>query len=294
MAGSKLLSLVSSASVLLCAACTQAGETLTPGDSSAEPEADLATQIDPPMPDYAALLAAQPKIVPHDRSIEPSEPPPSDAKAIGQLWIDRLTKRDALDGIGFSGDGPDASARLIDTRMARGEFDRWVAANGWTVPRHIAFHFIDPLSYPSVSASAQPRVRVWPAQTGRTGLQNMAALHGTVFVRDGCFFVRHSDGKEALAWFLAETGLDVDDEGFLVLVNRITGWTMARVGEKMSWAGPNDLKITDDQKAALFEACGEHPIASVGNPESEERLMVQLPHLRTNTPPPPVPPPPSD
>ena len=289
MARPKTASLVSSVAALLCVACTQAEDGRTPNEPAAERAADFASQIDPPLPDYAALLAAQAPIVPRDRSIEPSEPPPPDAKAIGQTWIDRLRARDALDGIGFSEESEGKLARLIDTRMSREEFDRLVAANGWEVPRHIAFHFVDPVSYPQVSADAKPRIRIWPAQTGRTGMQNMAALSGKVFVRDGCFFVRKSDGTESLAWFLAETGLAQDDEGYLTLIDRRTGWTLARVGEPMTWAGPNALTITDEQKAALFEACGEHPIESVGNPESEERLMVQLPHLREGNPPPPVP-----
>ena len=259
--------------------------------------AGFATQIDPPLPDYARLIEARPEIAARNVSIEPLGEPPPDAKSIGDLWIKRLESRDALDGVGFSEAGPEAFARLLDTRMSRRDFDAWVKANGWDVPRHIAFHFIDALSFPDVTAEARSRIRYWPAQSGRTGMQKMAAWHGKVFVRDGCFFVRKYDGSESLAWFLAETGLDVDDEGFLVLRDRRTGWIVARVGEKMTWAGPNALKITPSQKAELYAACGEHSVASVGNPESEESVMVRYPHLREPMPPhpgtPPAPSPPA-
>jgi hypothetical protein len=133
---------------------------------------------------------------------------------------------------------------------------------------------------PPVSPAARPGIRTWPASQRRTGAQLQALLSGRVVLRDGCFHVQRPDAPEALAWFLAETGLDVDAEGYYILVNRMTGETMARVGEEMHWAGPNAVPTDDPGIAALRQACGPGEIASVGNPESAERMVVRYPHLR--------------
>jgi hypothetical protein len=65
---------------------------------------------------------------------------------------------------------------------------------------------------------------------------------------------------------------------------------MARVGEQMQWAGPNSVPADDAGLDALRRACGSGEVASVGNPQSAERMAVQYPHLRELQ----VPPPPPD
>lgn len=277
--------------ILFAAGCTPVGQegAETPsGDSATEPAAtQFATQIDPPSPDYEHMVVVRPPVNENADLRRPATAPlPANARSIGEEWIARLQARNAVGGWGLAGKGPDGPVTSIDTLFTPPEFDAWVAENGWTVPDWIGWSFVPRLSAPPVSQAAAPRIRYWPANTARTGAQNEAALSGQVLVRDGCFYLRRHDGSEALAWFLAETGLDVDDEGYLVLVDRVTGETRARVGETMTWAGPNaDPK--PEQTRALRAACGEHEVAEVGNPEANERMYVRYPHLRSPVNPPP-------
>lgn len=262
---------------LLPAACS------SPETAQSPVAREYATQIDVATPDYAAMIAATPPPpATPDRlpsSIEPSAPAPANAKAIGDLWVERLQARDALDGYGLSGKSPDGPVELIHVAMAHGDFQALVAQNGWELPRHIRWTFLPSLNVPPVTEAAWPAIRVWPAATRRTGIQNAAALHGRITLRDGCFYVSKADGTEALAWFLAETGLAVDGEGKYVLINRISGEAMARVGEEVIWGGPN-ADPTEAQTAELRSACGDGPVAEVGNPEAAERFYVQAPHTR--------------
>lgn len=263
-----------------CAACS-------PAVGGAEEAAAYATQVDVPSPDYANMIVARPPINLNTDLYRPATAKlPADAKAVGQLWIDRLQAKDAVGGWGLAGKSPDGPVNSIDTALTPPEFDAWVAENSWTMPRHISWRFVPRLEAPAVSAAAAPKIRYWPAYAGRTGAQNQAALGGRVVLRDGCFFLQRHDGSEALAWFLGETGIDVDDEGYLILVNRVTGETAARVGEAVTWAGPN-ADPTPEQSRELRAACGDHPVAEIGNPEATERMYVRYPHLRQNTPPPP-------
>lgn len=269
---------ISIASLALCAGCS--------GSDEAERASDpgYATQLTAPSPDYAAMDFSVPVLAPAEFQRDASEPPPANAKAIGDLWAERLSEADHIGGMGLIGTEPDGAIILMDILLTAKQFDAWVAEQGGDFPRHINLRFQNPLVAPAVTPEAQPLIRYWPASKRRTGLQNMAALGGRIVVSDGCFFYIGWDNPEGelntLAWFLSETGLDVDDEGYLVLVDRNTGHLQARVGEEMGWAGPNPVVIGDEQKAALFEACGEHEIVSVGNPQANEKTYVELPHTR--------------
>lgn len=268
---------------LLATACS------SPEQADPAPVRAYATQIDVASPDYAAILAAlPPPPATPDRlpsTIEPSAPAPANAKAIGDVWVGRLQARDALDGYGLSGKSPDGPVAMIHVAMAFRDFQAWTAQNGWEVPQHIRWSFLPSLNVPPVSEAAWPAIRMWPATTRRTGLQNAAALRGRITLRDGCFYVSKADGTEALAWFLAETGLALDAEGKLTLIDRISGAAMARVGEEVIWGGPN-ADPTTAQSAGLREACGDGPVAEVGNPQAAERFYVQYPHTRSPAPPP--------
>ena len=287
--------------LIMLAACSNAspGEEENPA-AGPSPEPDYATQLDAPSPDYAEL------IVPREDYPEPAEidredtaPMPPNAKAIGDLWVERLQDRNALMGYGLAGKGPDGPIQSIDTLLTAREFDEWVAENGWTMPRHIRWRFQDELHFPRVSEAAENRIRIWPASEARTGWQLEAALGGKVYMRDGCFYVTAlgQSETEELAWFHAETGLDVDDEGYMVLRERSTGEVKARLGEDMTWAGPNYLEQDDPRFAELRKMCGDLPVNGVGNPEANEHMYVRYPHLRepvVNPPPPPPPPPPAE
>lgn len=261
----------------LCLALHACGGTAE-GDGKANgTAAGFATQLDAPAPDYPAIIASE--VLPgpvRDTTIEPTAPPPADAREIGEIWRSRLEARDVLSGLAYAGQGPgEGVVTFFDTLLSRDEFDALVRKNDWKIPAHIRFGFVEKLSHPAVSDAAEDRIRFWPQRAQRTGMQNMAALYGKVFVEDGCFFVTGLDGKTSLAWFLAETGLDVDDGGYLILIDRRTGWTMGRLGEPMSWAGPNP-EPDEEETAELRAACGDHPVANVGNPHSEVRFEAEI------------------
>jgi hypothetical protein len=180
---------------------------------------------------------------------------------------------------------------MIDTGLTRKEFESWSMENGWKVPGHIRWSFVPEMKLPPVSAAAIKSIRFWPASTARTGAQHQALFHGRVELRDGCFFVgQNGQPADKLAWFHAEMGLDVDSAGFFILRERVSGKTMARLGEDMNWGGPATATIDDKAKLALQEACGGGELYVVGSPEASERFRTQHPHLRhPQTPPQPPP-----
>ncbi|KLI63069.1 hypothetical protein AAV99_10130 [Aurantiacibacter marinus] len=263
---------------LIAIAACSAGNGNKPGSDIRQ----YPTQAEAPSPDYAALLSNRPQSVQAESLREPTAPQPADAKELGDLWVARLEERGALMGSGLAGKDEDSPIQSIDTLLTAEEFDTWLADNVWTAPPHIRWYFQQPLIAPSVSEAALAGVRVWPATETRTGWQMEAAFSGRIFLRDGCVFMQgFRDGDpEKLAWFHAETGLDVDAEGYFVLINRVSGEIAARLGETMTWAGPNPLDQDNPQIIAYREACGEFEVEGVGNPEANERLYVIYPHLR--------------
>lgn len=269
--------------LLLCAGCApDAGD-----DKPPEPPAQTySTQTTAPAPDYRQLIA-EAATADGWRERAATAPLPADAKAVGDRWVARLKARGALLGYGLAGKGADGPVSLIDTGLTEAEFDAWVRENGWAVPAHIRWSFVPPLRLPAVSDAARRAIRVWPASTTRTGVQNQALFHGRVELRDGCFYVGElGQPVDRLAWFHAEVGLDVDGEGYLVLRDRVSGQTLARLGETMNWGGPATAEIDPARERALRQACGPAPLHVVGTPEASERFLTQHPHLRSPEPPP--------
>jgi hypothetical protein len=280
----KLLFLLAS-----CAACSPTGG--EPDDRAAAPTPRAyRTQTTAPSPDYRALLRQAAPIDQATRQRDATARLPADAKRIGETWLARLKERDALLGFGLAGKGPDGPVEMIDTGLTRDDFDRWTSENGWRVPGHIRWSFVPALRLPAVGNAAKPAIRIWPASTARTGAQNQALYRGRVELRDGCFFAgEYGKPVDKLAWFHAEMGLDIDAAGFAVLRDRVSGATLARLGEEMNWGGPATAIIPEAAKRALHSACGPGEIYVVGSPQSGERFLAQYPHLRERGDPP-VPP----
>ena len=270
-------------------ACAPAGSDTS--QAGAEPDVEtFATQTEAPTPDYKALLATPPLSVGAWVRREATSAPPANAKAIGEQWVKRLEERNALNGYGLGGKNPDDPVSQIDTGMTENAFTAWAAENGWTVPTHIGWTFVPELQLPRVSEAAREGIRVWPASTSRTGAQNQALLRGRVELRDGCFYGDTGDGTpEKLAFFHEEVGLDVDEEGYYILRDRVSGRTLARIGEQLNWGGPPSAYIPPELEREIQEKCGPGEIFVVGTPESQERFLTQYPHLRNPVPPPPPP-----
>ncbi|GAB5347355.1 hypothetical protein [Alteriqipengyuania sp. 357] len=280
------------ASIALLAACAPAtGEENSPEPPEPGALVSYATQVEAPTPDYAQL-ARQARLdgeayVRRDATT----PPPTNARAIGQAWFDRLEARHALLGAGLGGKGPDGPVTHLDVGMTESQFEKWADEQGWDVPAHISWTFVPAMNLPAVSDAAKPGIRYWPASSARTGAQNEALLSGRVELRDGCFWATQGDGEaDKLAFFHAEIGLDRDAEGYYILTDRVGGQTRARLGEPMSWGGPPSAYIGARAERELREACGDAPILVVGSPESRERFATAYPHTRNpaNPPPPPT------
>jgi hypothetical protein len=269
----------------LCAACSPVGAGAEPAPTAI---ADYATQLTAPAPDYRKLIARPPIMPKGEMRREGVGPLPTDAKAIGETWLERLKAKNALGGYGLAGKGTDGPVNMIDTLLTAREFGAWVKENGWTAPRYLDWGFQPELIRPAVSERAAPAVRLWTQSETRTGIQLEALLGGRVVMKDGCLWYQRDGEPDRIAWLHAETGLDRDAEGYLIFVNRVTGETMARLGEEMTWAGPNQVTAPEWKIKDIQQVCGQAELFSVGNPESGERMMTQHPHLRraTNTPPP--------
>lgn len=274
--------------LFVCAACSSAS-----GAPDKPIDRDLrsyVTQTEAPVPDYSRLLRQVPLAAKGRTHREATARAPRDAKAVGDIWIARLRARDALLGAGLAGKSPSGPANLIDIGLTEPEFVAWTKTNRWQIPNHIRWGFVSKLSVPRVSDAAKNAIRTWPASTARTGLQPQALFQGRIELRDGCFFVvPFGQPANKLAWFHAEMGLDRDKAGYLVLRDRGTGLTRARIGEEMVWGGPPSAVIDLPTKRALQTACGNHEIVVVGSPESRERFLTQYPHLRNPQAPPPPP-----
>lgn len=273
---------------LLCTACaTQpvAPDPVTlpePSPSATVPAPiRYTTQREAPISSYA--VPATPTLPRGEMRREPTARPSADAKAVGQTWIERLTKAGVLGGYGLSGKREDDPVSSISVLMTARDFDAWLAREGWTAPRHIAWSFSHQLFHPRTTPEALAKVRVWPASQTRTGVQNMAALGGRIILEDGCFIIeRGADWGYAppgryLVWFGAETRLVLDDQGYLALMNRADGTLRARIAEDMRWAGPNGPPRDEEAGVAeLRAACGTLPIEFVGNVESATRFNARL------------------
>ncbi len=249
-------------------------------EPATSPNPGYATQLRAPAPDYASLIAGPPVPARGELRREGRGKLPADAVAIGRAWIDRLEARRVLGGHGLAGKSADGPVIAIDTLLTAREFDAWTRTSGWSPPPHISWSFRPELVAPEVSASAAPAVRIWTASDIRTGLQHQALEGGRIVIKEGCLWLQQADRPDRIAWFNAETGIGHDAQGYLVLVNRMTGETMARLGEEMVWAGPNGLQVRERRVAEIRSACGEADLYPVGNPQSAERMLAEHPHLR--------------
>ena len=182
-------------------------------------------------------------------------------------WVERW--REA--GIPF-GFGLDAVRPTLDVRLSltAGEYAAIATANGWDAPpAPIVLEFDPPLPFPAVDPRVASMLRGFAHEEFGTGMQMEALATGRLLLRDGCLKFDDGSGEEKLAVFHRETGVALDDEGRLVLIDRATGAVKARVGERIAFSAPNP--IPERHMIGLTELraqCPGEPF-NVGNPESE-------------------------
>lgn len=255
--------------ILLLSACSPIGE-----KPEAEPDAEWPSILEAEPTDPAPLLAAE-----RDRPLEPAKREATD------LWVgnDRSLRAEIEplanlleeDGV-LAGWGTGGGSAMFDLAVTEAEFDALVAEQGWEIPPYVALTFVHPLQVSALSLAASELVRVMPVEPVRTVFQLEALGQGRIFLENGCLWVGEPEGIRRLAFFHAETGIDVRD-GELVLIDRVTTRTRGRVGEQFSWGAPNPFNEEWEAAKELRAACGDADVTNVGNPEATSLFEARYP-----------------
>jgi hypothetical protein len=200
---------------------------------------------------------------------KPATAPYSQAEleAIAKPWTDRFTAQRLT-----SGWGTDDTYGTIDIMMdvTEAEYGEIAGREGWgPVPAPIKLSFARPLPTPSVDPHIAPMVRIFAQNNRSTGIQLEALGGGRIYMKDGCLYTQtQGDKTEKLAYFHRETGLGLDEQGYLALIDRATGKAKGRLGEMFSWGGPNGVGEDFPMVKELRAQCGNAPLFNAGNPES--------------------------
>jgi hypothetical protein len=199
----------------------------------------------------------------------------AELKALVDPWL----KRFAAERIGSMYSPSPAEGRaVIMMTITAAEYRAIAAREGWgEVPAAIQLGFAKDLPFPRVDPQIAPLLRAFASESQSTGLQMQRGESGRVVLDDGCLRLEAKGRKKGpLAVFHRETGIGLDAQGYLAIIDRGTGKAKGRIGEMWSWAGPNpgtDFDGLEELKAA----CGDGPLYNVGNPESEARFKARHP-----------------
>ena len=175
---------------------------------------------------------------------------------------------------------PSAGTVRFIMPMTEQEYRAIAATQDWPpFPPQLSLEFVRELVIPSVDPRAAKLIRHFANERRPTIMQPEAGFSGRIFIRDGCLRVDYRGSKSALVMFHKETGISVDVEGQLVLIDRRTGASRGRVGDMFEWAGPNEAREDMPEVIALHAACGPDPVINAGNPES---LAVSKARQRRN------------
>ena len=199
----------------------------------------------------------------------------AELKALVEPW----SKRFMEERIGFTYFPFPAEGRAeIMMTITAAEYRAIAARRGWgDVPAPIQLGFAKELPFPRVDPRIAPLLRGFASESQATGLQMQRGEGGWVVLDDGCLRLEVKGGKKGpLAVFHQETGIGLDAQGYLAIIDRRTGNAKGRIGETWSWAGPNPGEEFDGLEE-LKGACGDGPIVNVGNPESEARFKARHP-----------------
>ena len=199
----------------------------------------------------------------------------AELKALVDPWLKRFAE--ARIGYGYSPFPAEGRAEIMMTITAA-EYRAIAARQGWgDVPAPIQLSFARDLPFPRVDPAIAPLLRGFASESQATGLQMQRGESGRVVLDDGCLRLEVKGRKNGpLAVFHRETGISLDAQGYLAIIDRRTGKAKGRIGEMWSWAGPNpgtDFDGLEELKAR----CGDGPIYNVGNPESEARFKARYP-----------------
>ena len=182
-------------------------------------------------------------------------------------WAERFAKTGIVGGYGSDATYGTAEFMLSVTEE---EYREIAAREGWGAPPPaIKLGFAGELAAPAVDPRVAPFLRHFASERRATVFQLEALGTGRIILRDGCLRMAGHDGKEALAMFHKETGIGVDPQGYLALIDRRTGKPTGRIGEMFAWGAPNAATEEMPEVVALRAQCGAGPLINVGNPESK-------------------------
>jgi len=150
-------------------------------------------------------------------------------------------------------------------------------AQGWQLPAAVVLVFTPPPAPTALPSAIAPLVRLLPRHDRVPAATTLASLSGRVILRDGCFRLtgQGGGGESPLVMFDRDVALVVDEAGYLALQARGSDRPPARVGERMTWAGPRGIDARDAGLQALRAACGAGPVVSVGTPASAHHARVR-------------------
>jgi len=191
----------------------------------------------------------------------------AELERIAKPWTDRFRAHRLTAGWGM-----DDTWGTVDVMMdvTEEEYRSIAVKEGWgPVPVPIKLSFARPLPVPSADERARPYVRIFAQNDRSTGMQLEAAQSGKIYLKDGCAWVKFvNNPAPSLAYFHRETGVGLDAEGYLALIDRSSGKAKGRFGETFTWGGPNSVKEDSPMVKDLRASCGDAPLFNVGNPES--------------------------
>lgn len=202
----------------------------------------------------------------------------AELKALAAPWLERFAKAGIADVYGTDPIAGTASMTIPITLAAYREI---AARNGWgEVPATIKLHFAQDHQVPRVDPRVAPWLRGFGSASRATTLQMERGEGGRVVLDNGCLrLAGKGKVKGPLVVFRRETGIGIDAQGYLAIIDRGTGKSKGRIGEMWSWAGPNP-GTEFDGLAELKAQCGDGPFVNVGNPESDARFEVRYARLK--------------
>jgi hypothetical protein len=194
--------------------------------------------------------------------------------ALLKPWTQRFEAHRLTGGWGTDETHGTAEVLMVVTQD---EYRAIAAREGWEpLPDAIKLEFAKPLPFPSVDEKARPFVRVFAQADRSTGIQLLGAGSGRIYLSDGCIYVGAGKQPPRLAYFHRETGVGIEGQGYLALINRSTGKPAGRLGEDFTWAGPNAVEESWTGVRELRARCGAAEILNVGNPESSAGFNARV------------------
>jgi len=125
----------------------------------------------------------------------------------------------------------------------------------------------------AVSDDVEGFIRYFAREKSRNQAVLTSLTKGRVLLKDGCFFLEGRGGDDRLIVFQEQMGVGRDEEGYIVLINRLPNAGLnrqTRVGERAGW-GDGIRAVRDPEIITpLQKACGAHDAVVIGAPSPYE------------------------